>query len=153
MATSVRLRRAGLAAAALASVFLLAACAPPKTPAENYSGAPVSDHEGEASGEEGGEGGDATGQPQAGWVGEGGQLSVTLWGSSTCPQVGERISVVEPAATGNRVAIELKQYPADQVCTMDLVPHTTVFWTPMDVTTTKPLVVEVQDTEITVPIK
>jgi len=148
MATSVRLRRAGLAAAALASVFLLAACAPPKSPAENYSGAPVSDHEGS-----GDEGGADTGEPQAGWVGEGGQLSVTLWGSSTCPLVGEHISVVEPAATGNRVAIELKEYPANQVCTMDLVPHTTVFWTPMDVTTTKPLVVEVQGTEITVPIK
>lgn len=149
MATSVRLRRAGLAAAALASVFLLAACAPPKGAAENYPGEPEVEHS-----EESGEGAEhAEGEPQAAWVGQGGQISVTLWGSSTCPQVGTDIHVVEKAGEGNRVAIDLKEYPANQACTMDFVPHTTVFWTPMDVTTTEPLVVEVQDAEVIVPIK
>ncbi|WP_022889666.1 hypothetical protein [Agromyces italicus] len=149
MATSVRLRRAGLAAAALASVFLLAACAPPTRAAENFPGEPVSEH-----GEEGGEaGGDVTGEPQAAWVGQGGQLAVTIWGSSTCPAVGESIRVIEPAGEGNRVAIDLVERPADEMCTADLVPHTTVFWTPMNVTTTEELVVEVQDTEVAVPVK
>jgi hypothetical protein len=36
---------------------------------------------------------------------------------------------------------------------MDFVPHTTVFWTPTDVTTTEPLTVEVAGTTVTVPIK
>ncbi|MFF2275550.1 hypothetical protein [Agromyces sp. NPDC058126] len=149
MATSVRLRRAGLAAAALASVFLLAACAPPTRAAENFPGEPVAEHGEESSHEEE----NAEGGPQAAWVGQGGQLAVTIWGSSTCPVVGESISVVEPAGEGNRVAIDLVERPADEMCTMDLVPHTTVFWTPMNVTTTEPLVVEVQDTEVTVPVK
>ncbi|MFB9641570.1 hypothetical protein [Agromyces lapidis] len=149
MATSVRLRRAGLAAAALASVFLLAACAPPTRAAENFPGEPVVEH-----GEEGGhEEENVDGAPQAAWVGQGGQIAVTIWGSSTCPVVGDDIRVLEPAGEGNRVAIDLVERPADEMCTMDLVPHTTVFWTPMNVTTTEPLAVEVQDTEVTVPIK
>lgn len=152
MASSVRFRRAGFAAAALASVFLLAACAPPTTPAEEYSGTPVSDHAGDAEGEHEGEE-NVEGEPQAAWLGEGGQLAVTVWGSSTCPEVGTDIRVVEPAGAGNRVAIDLVEHPEDQVCTMDFVPHTTVFWTPMTVTTTEPLIVEVFGAEVEVPIK
>lgn len=151
MATSVRLRRAGLAAAALASVFLLAACAPPTRAAENYPGEPVVEHAEE--GEHADEGEHEEGAPQAAWLAQGGQLAVTIWGSSTCPVVGASIEVVEPAGEGNRVAIDLVERPADEMCTMDLVPHTTVFWTPMNVTTTEPLVVEVQDAEVVVPIK
>ncbi|WP_156891466.1 hypothetical protein [Agromyces subbeticus] len=152
MASSVRFRRAGLATAALASVFLLAACAPPTTPAEEYSGAPVSDHAGDAEGEHGGEE-HAEGEPQAVWLGQGGQLAVTVSGSSTCPEVGTNIRVIDAAGEGNRVAIDLIEHPEDQVCTMDLVPHTTVFWTPMTVTTTEPLIVEVAGAEVEVPIK
>ena len=151
MATSVRLRRAGLAAAALASVFLLAACAPPKSAAENFPGEPVAEHAEEGSHDEGEA--NVEGEPQAAWVGQGGQLAVTLWGSSTCPQVGETNRVVEKAGEGNRVAIDLVQRDENEVCTMDFVPHTTVFWTPMDVTTTEELTVEVADAEVVVPVK
>jgi hypothetical protein len=45
------------------------------------------------------------------------------------------------------------QRPEDEICTADFVPHTTLFWTPTDVSTTEPLTVEVSGYEITVPIK
>ena len=67
--------------------------------------------------------------------------------------MGEEIRVLEEADEGNRVAIDLVQRPDDEACTMDFVPHTTLFWTPYDVTTTEPLVVEVAGYEITVPLK
>lgn len=166
MASSVPLRRGLLAAAALASVFLLSACAPPHTPAEDYPGEPVVEHaveedeagEGETEADEeeaeapAEEPAGAEGEPTAVWLAQGAQLGVTVWGSSTCPPVGTRISVVEPQFEGNTVAISLKDY-GDGACTMDLVPHTTVFWTPMNVTTTEPLTVQVAGTEVEVPVK
>ncbi|MDQ0576482.1 hypothetical protein [Agromyces albus] len=150
MAPSVGFRRAGFAAVALASVFLLAACAASGSPAEHYAGLPVSEHQ-----EEGGheEPENEEGEPVAAWVGQGAQLAVTIWGSSSCPQVGRNITVVEPAGEGNTVAIDLVERPEDEVCTMDLAPYTTVFWTPVDVTTTEPLRVEVGDSAVTVPVK
>jgi hypothetical protein len=170
MAHSVRVRRAGLAVAALASVFFLAACAS-GAPTENYSGLPVSDEEAAAEGEAGeGEGeGEVEGEaevpagaideealgegPQVVWLEEGAQLALVIGGSSTCPSVGEKIRVLDKAGEGNRVAIDLVERPEDEVCTMDFVPHTTVFWTPTDVTTTEPLTVDVAGTSVTVPIK
>lgn len=165
MAHSVRVR-AGLAVAALASVFLLAACAS-GTAAESYSGLPVSDGAGApeghgtegGEGEEGGEAGEGAideellNEPQVVWLREGAQLALVIGGSSSCPSVGERIRVLDEAGEGNRVAIDLVERPEDEVCTMDFVPHTTVFWTPADVTTTEPLTVEVAGTTVTVPIK
>ena len=76
-----------------------------------------------------------------------------MYGSSTCPTVGKEIRVLEKAGEGNRVAIDLVQRPEDEICTADFVPHTTLFWTPVDVTTTEPLVVEVAGSEVQVPIK
>lgn len=141
---------------AVASVFLLSACNPSPRAIESFSGMPVSDHAGEE-----GTGDDevvadeesATEGLSAEWVGQGGQLAVTISGSSTCPPVGTRINVVEPAGEGNTVSVDVAEIPADQVCTMDFVPHTTVFWTPVFVTTTEPLVVEVGDQSVTVPVK
>lgn len=150
MASSVRIRRAGFAAAALASVFLLAACAPGTGPADEYAGLPVSEHEEEGAHEETE---NEEGEPVAAWVGQGGQLAVTLWGSSSCPQVGRDIRVIEPAGQGNTVAIDLVERPEDEVCTMDFAPHTTVFWTPLEVTTTEPLKVQVAGSTVTVPVK
>jgi hypothetical protein len=152
--TSVRARRAGLAATlALASVFLLAACGPGAGPIENYSGLPVSDHAGDADGHEGEEEGEAPEALSAVWLENGAKLAVTISGSSSCPNVGRQIRVTEPAGEGNRVAVDLVERPDDEVCTMDYVPHTTVFWTPLDVTTTEPLVVDVAGESVTVPIK
>jgi hypothetical protein len=167
MAPSVRLRRVGLAAVALASVFLLSGCNPSGQAAENFSGLPVAEEAApvDVDPESGGEIDDPaeeevegpaweeSDQPQVAWWEEGGQLALVIYGSSTCPTVGEQIRVLEPAGEGNRVAIDLVQRPDDEVCTMDFVPHSTIFWTPTEVTTTEPLVVEVAGFDVEVPIK
>jgi hypothetical protein len=167
MAPSVRLRRVGLAAVALASVFLLSGCNPSGQAAENFSGLPVAEEAApvDVDPESGGEIDDPaeeevegptfeeSDQPQVAWWEEGGQLALVIYGSSTCPTVGQEIRVLEPAGEGNRVAIDLVQRPDDEVCTMDFVPHTTIFWTPVEVTTTEPLVVEVAGFDVEVPIK
>jgi len=165
MAPSVRVRRAGLVAVALASVLLLSGCNPSGTPAENFPGHPVPD---EATAVDVGAGADEAGdveepdefdpmepneKPIVIWWAEGDQLALTISGSSGCPVIGQQIRVLEPAGEGNRVAIDLVQRPEDEICTMDFVPHTTLFWTPTDVSTTEPLTVEVSGYEITVPIK
>lgn len=145
---SLLVRRAGFAAAAVASVFLLSACNPGGGAIENYSGTPVSDHAGDAEGNTGSHDG-----AQAVWLMQGAQLAVTVPGSSTCPVVGSNIRVLDKKHEGNRVAIDVVQRDENEACTMDSVPHTTVFWTPVDVTTTEKLVVEVSGQSITVPVK
>jgi hypothetical protein len=165
MAPSVRVRRAGLVAVALASVLLLSACNPAGTAAGDFPGHPVPD---EATAVDVGAGADEAGdveepdefdpmepneKPVVIWWAEGDQLALTISGSSGCPVVGQQIRVIEPAGEGNRVAIDLVQRPEDEICTADFVPHTTLFWTPTDVSTTEPLTVEVSGYEITVPIK
>ena len=170
MAPSARLRRSGLIAVALSSLFLLSACTPPGGAAEDFPGRPVPE---EAAAVDVGEGPDEAGvggdeeeeaeeavdpmepndEPIVVWWADGGQLALTISGSSSCPVVGQDIRVLEPAGEGNRVAISLVEYPADQMCTADFVPHTTLFWTPYDVTTTEPLFVEVMGTEVEVHIK
>lgn len=152
---------------ALASVFLLSGCNPSGRAAENFSGLPVAEEAApvDVDPESGGEIDDPaeeevegpaweeSDQPQVAWWEEGGQLALVVYGSSTCPTVGQEIRVLEPAGEGNRVAIDLVQRPDDEVCTMDFVPHTTIFWTPVEVTTTEPLVVEVAGFDVEVPIK
>lgn len=152
---------------ALASVFLLSGCNPSGQAAENFSGLPVAEEAApvDVDPESGGEIDDPaeeevegptfeeSDQPQVAWWEEGGQLALVIYGSSTCPTVGQEIRVLEPAGEGNRVAIDLVQRPDDEVCTMDFVPHTTIFWTPVEVTTTEPLVVEVAGFDVEVPIK
>ncbi|WP_448005962.1 hypothetical protein [Agromyces bauzanensis] len=149
MASSLPLRRAGLVAAAVASVFLLSACNPGGGAIEDYSGVPVSDHAGDAEGHEGA----AEDEVQAAWLQQGGQIAVTIPGSSTCPVVGSDIRVVDKAGEGNRVAVDVVERDEDEVCTTDLVPHTTVFWTPAYVSTTEELTVEVVGETVTVPVK
>ena len=83
----------------------------------------------------------------------GDRLALVTWGSSTCPIVGTDIVVVEDASSGNSVRIETNEIPADAVCTSDFVPHTTIFGTPENTTTTKPLNVDVNGEEIVVPVK
>lgn len=164
---SVRVRRVGLMAVALASVFLLSACNPPGNAADNFPGLPVADEAAPigTDPEEGGEENDASeeelegepfsesDQPQVAWWEQGGQLALVVYGSSTCPVVGENIRVLDKAGEGNRVAIDVVKRDENEICTMDFVPHTTLFWTPVEVTTTEPLIVEVIGTEVEVPIK
>ena len=152
---------------ALASVLLLAGCNPSGAPAEDFSGLPVADEAApiDVDPESGGEVDDASeeaeegapfeesDQPQVVWWEQGGQLALVIYGSSTCPSVGRDIRVLDEAGEGNRVAIDLVERPEDEICTMDFVPHTTLFWTPVTVTTTEPLIVEVAGATVTVPIK
>ena len=167
MSHSVRLRRVGLIAVALSSVFLLSACNPSSNAAEDFPGLPVAEEAEpiDVNPVEGGEVDDAaeeetegaafeeTDEPQVVWWEEGGQIALVMYGSSSCPTVGREIRVLEEAGEGNRVAIDLVQRPEDEVCTADFVPHTTVFWTPVEVTTTEPLIVEVAGAEVEIPIK
>lgn len=156
----MRLRRAGLLALAVSSVFLLSGCNPPSTPAEDFPGVPT---EADADVVDVDSGTDPAGDeeetqssengPVVVWWADGGQLALTISGSSTCPVVGEQIRVLEEAGEGNRVAIDLVQRSEDEICTMDFVPHTTLFWTPTTVTTTEPLIVEVFGAEVEVPVK
>lgn len=154
MATS-QLRRVALAGAALASVFVLSACNPGTSPVETYPGPPVVEHvveedeEGAAEEEEHA----VEGETSAVWLQQGAKLAVTTWGSSTCPVVGTDIKVVEPAGEGNTVEIVTKEYADDQVCTMDFVPYTTVFWAPTDVSATEVLIVQIQGEELEVEVK
>lgn len=115
-------------------------------PTQNFSGLP--DEEEIVTESEGG----ADQGLQAFWLQEGSQVAVAISGSSTCPVVGSDIIVVEPAGEGNVVEITTRPV-SDGVCTMDFVPHTSVFWTPQDVTTAEPLVVRVGDQEVELPVK
>lgn len=130
-------KRVGIASAAIVMVLGLAGCAAGIGPSEQYRGAPSGLDEVSL-----------TGEPQAFYVSDAAAIAVVLWGSSTCPPIGERMVVESPAADGNVVRVDVNKIADDQPCTRDLVPHTTVFPTPNDVTTTEPLTIRVADTEI-----
>jgi hypothetical protein len=86
----------------------------------------VTDYHGEPSGV-GIPAGNTEKAPFSLWLKGGDQFTVTLDGSSTCPPVATQFEV-----TGqNRINLTVPN-PNDQgkICTMDLVPHTTVFSTP-----------------------
>lgn len=149
MAITRTASRFALVGVALAAVVSLSACTPVGNAAiTNYSGWPEVSMPGE-----GGSGELADGTPHAMWIGDGGKLAVITYGSSTCPVVGTTIDVVAKAGAGNAVKVNTADIPADRPCTMDLVAHTTEFWTPQNITTTEPLVVEVAGSTIEVPVK
>ena len=148
-----------------ASALLLAGCAPGSGPVDDFPGLPAVEEEETEGGEaeEGVEGDDdeaeteepaePTGdEPFVQYLNDGGRLAVTIWGSSTCPVVGTDLRVTAAAGEGNAVEVVLPE-PEDGPCTMDFVPHTTVFSTPSDVTTTEPLEVAIGDAVVVVPIK
>lgn len=143
MATSVR-NRIALATVVAASVLLLTGCAPiGNTPTGDFPGFPEGvEVDSDVN----------VGEPQAAWLGIGDKIAITIFGSSTCPYVGSAIHVEKQAGEGNAVSIEVPPLP-DQPCTMDLVPHTTEFWTPQDVTTTEPLEITVMEQTIVLPTK
>ena len=125
----------------VAAPLLLSGCV---ASVENFSGAPE-----DFAGEPGGESDSGL---QAFWLHDGAQLAITIYGSSTCPYVVSSISVVDKAGEGNRISADVPALP-DRPCTMDYVPHTTVFSTPGAVTTTEPLTIQVQDKKIVLPVK
>jgi hypothetical protein len=141
---SVKTRYALVAAAAL--VLVLAGCTPSGDSVEHFAGLPDEEDVSQQSPD------DDSGV-QAFWMGDGEQLAVSVWGSSTCPAVGRSIDVVDSMADGNSVKVSLDAIADDKVCTRDFVPYTTVFWTPLIVTTTQPLQIEVGGQTVTLPIK
>ncbi|MDN3497103.1 hypothetical protein QL996_14265 [Planococcus sp. APC 4015] len=56
--------------------------------------------------------------PTAGWTDEDGQFIILSWGSSTCLPVVEDV-----VAAGSDVTVTFATPPADQACTMDMVPR------------------------------
>ncbi len=138
--------------------FSLSGCASP-TAIEDFSGVPLVPVAAEGA-DEGEEAEPALeevevdeGETSVFYLDYGDRLAVVTWGSSTCPVVGSDIEVVEDANSGNSVRIETVEIPADAICTSDFVPHTTIFGTPENLTTTKPLNVEINGEEIVVPVK
>ena len=125
----------------IAAPLLLAGCSGAVT---NYSGAPE-----EFAGEPGG---DPDSGLQAFWLHEGTQIAITISGSSTCPYIVKGIDVLEPAGEGNRIAADVPPL-GNEPCTMDYVPHTTVFSTPGRITTTEPLTIEVGEQTVVLPVK
>jgi hypothetical protein len=170
MSPHTDVRRLLLATAAVAAALLLSGCAPGSGPIEDFPGLPVVEEETEAEGEaedteEGGptedeadeeeveEEPEPTGdEPVVQYLNDGGRLAITIWGSSTCPVVPSELRVTAEAGEGNAVEAVLPEQP-NRPCTMDFTPHTTVFSTPADVTTTEPLEVTIGDQVVTVPIK
>jgi hypothetical protein len=152
---------------AVLAALALAGCAS-NTPIENFAGVPqvevAAPHDDEvpddqATADESAaepelEDLDVTvGEPQAVYLNNGDRLAVVLWGSSTCPPVAERVVVTKDANSGNAVRVDVAEIPADQICTADLVPHTTVFGTPQQISTTQPLKIDIDGQEIVLPVK
>ena len=153
-----RVRHVGTLVAVLGALSLTG-CASP-TAIEDFSGLPLvpvaaagSADEGEEAEPELEEVDVPAGETSAVYLDNGDRLAVVTWGSSTCPLVGTDIVVVEDQHSGNSVRVEVDPIPADAVCTTDLVPHTTIFGTPENTTTTKPLNVEINGEKVVVPVK
>ncbi|MEJ1154432.1 hypothetical protein [Microbacterium marmarense] len=64
------------------------------------------------------------GLPSAGWTGADGQFVILTWGSSSCLPVIENSEATGPA----EVTVTFATPDADQVCTLDMAPQTTVAW-------------------------
>lgn len=56
--------------------------------------------------------------------------------------------VEKEADEGNIVRVDTRDIPGNQPCTRDLVPHTSVFVTPSNVTTTQPLTIRVAGSDV-----
>jgi len=158
MVRRLRVRQVGALVVAVGALSL-AGCASP-TPIEDFPGlptVPVAAAEGADEGEEAEpeleEIEVPEGETSAVYLDYGDRLAVVTWGSSTCPVVGTDIVVLEDADSGNSVRVETEPIPDDAVCTADFVPHTTIFGTPENLTTTQPLRVEINGEEIVVPVK
>ena len=132
-------RLAASAVIVVAAGLALAACsgvgAQSGNAVDNYAGGPkgVADRGGSEL------------QPFASWLDGGEQIALTLYGSSGCPPVGDTMRV----ASSNSLVVSVVPIPPDQACTADYAPHTTVFATPDDVTTSSDVSIRVDDQSIT----
>jgi hypothetical protein len=127
---------AGLLAAGVA-VALVGCSGPSNQPITHYQGEPKGVDAPPSS---------AGGAPFSVWLKDGAQFTVTAYGSSGCPPIGTKFAV-----TGsNAITVAIKEYKG-KVCTMDYVPHTTVFATPTELDPHKDVKVTVQDVRFTLP--
>ncbi|MEO6828133.1 MAG: hypothetical protein ABI255_10975 [Microbacteriaceae bacterium] len=118
-------------ALALTAVVALAGCsASDPSPVTDYRGEPHGVAAPPSS---------AGGAAFAVWLKDGKQFAVTLYGSSTCPPKSSSFRVIG----SNKLKLALEPLP-DRPCTMDYVPHTTVFATPSALRITR-------DVQIVVP--
>lgn len=86
---------------------------------------PITDYHGEPKGVEA-PSSSAGGAPFSVWLKNGDQFTVTLYGSSKCPPVATKFTL-----TGhNKMKLTISTGKKNAICTMDYVPHTTVFATP-----------------------
>jgi len=110
-------RLATASVVAALTVLALAGCSQNSTK-------PITDYKGEPKGVEA-PASSAGGAPFSVWLKDGEQFTVTLYGSSTCPPIASSYKL-----TGhNKVQLTIPQPDASKPCTMDYVPHTTVFAT------------------------
>jgi hypothetical protein len=90
---------------------------------------PLTDYRGEPKGMTPPES-SAGGAPYSMWLKGGDQFSVTLYGSSTCPPVATRYRLTGKNQVELTVSTTGGSTSSPKPCTMDFVPHTTVFGTP-----------------------
>jgi len=134
--SSARIRIAAGLTITVAALALAGCSSTSTTPITNYRGEPKGIEAPPSS---------AGGAPFSVWLKDGAQFTVTAYGSSTCPPVGTGFTV-----TGtNKITIDIKTYAKDKICTMDYVPHTTVFATPNEVDPHKDAKITVQDVRFT----
>lgn len=106
----------GIAAAGV--VVALAGCSTNSTHA-------VSDYRGEPQGVDAGPA-SAGGAPFSVWLKNGDQFTITLYGSSTCPPVATKFTLIGK----NTMTVTVPNPAPNTKCTRDYTPHTTVFNTP-----------------------
>lgn len=140
MISSRSIRRLAASVALVVSAGLvLVAC----SGGGSASAKPVDDYAGGPKGVE--DAGGSRLQPFASWLDQGKQIAITLYGSSGCPPVGESMSV----SSANSLNVAVVPIAPDKMCTADYVPHTTVFATPSDVTTTSDVSIRIDDESLT----
>ena len=133
------------AARPLASLVAVAAAALLLAGCTSTQIKPDTDYAGEPKGVEA-PASSAGGASWAAWMADGKQFGIVLYGSSTCPPTVQSVKVV----ADNQ--LEAMLAPASGgVCTHDLVPHTTVFTRPSNVTTSSDVTVKLPDTTLTIP--
>ncbi|HWU45892.1 MAG TPA: hypothetical protein VN133_03950 [Humibacter sp.] len=114
----LRSRAVVFGAVAIGLTIALAGCSTNSTkPVTDYAGEPKGIDAPAAS---------AGGAPFSVWLKNGDQFTITLYGSSVCPPIATKYSLVGK----NTMKVTVPQTPTGKKCAMDYTPHTTVFSTP-----------------------
>lgn len=141
----VRKSTAILVVPGLLLVAALAGCSTNGTAQQNFSGPPPDDTVSQSS--------EVTDEGlQAFWLEDGAEIALSIPSSSSCPTIGRALVVVKPAGEGNVVSVQTEP-PKSGPCTQDFSPHTTTYYTPGPVTTTRPLTIIVGANKVVLPPK